>query len=80
MPNKLMHSARIAGTKQTLRALETDSVEVVYIAQDADQAVIKPVIDHCKELGVTMVYVETMLELGRACQVDVGAAVACILK
>ncbi|NMB38835.1 MAG: 50S ribosomal protein L7ae-like protein [Firmicutes bacterium] len=80
MPDKLMRSARLVGMKQTLRALETASVEAVYIAQDADQAVVRPIIEGCKELGVNVVYVETMAELGRACQIDVGAAVACILK
>ncbi len=77
---KLVNSAKIVGTKQTLKALEAGGVEVVYVAEDAKPAIVGPVKEQCRELGVTLVTVESMAELGRACQIHVGAAVACVLK
>lgn len=80
MPAELMRADRIVGTKQTLKALESGRAEVVYIAKDAETNVTNPVLERCKSLGIEIVYIDTMAELGRACGIDVGAAVACVLK
>lgn len=48
------------------------------MAEDADAKVIDQFIQICKDHGVTIEYVETMKELGKACGIDVGAAVAVI--
>ena len=52
----------------------------MYIAKDADAEVTNPVREGCARLRVDVVDVDTMAELGRACGIDVGAAVACVLK
>jgi large subunit ribosomal protein L7A len=80
MPAKLMRAHKVVGTKQTLKALEAGRAGLVYIAKDADTHVTNPVKENCERLGVEVVYVDTMAELGRACGIDVGAAVACLLK
>ncbi len=80
MPAKLMRAHRVVGTKQTLEALEAGRAELVYIAKDADAEVTNPVREGCARLRVDVVDVDTMAELGRACGIDVGAAVACVLK
>lgn len=80
MPAKLMQSDRLVGTKQTLKALETGRAEVVYIAEDAEANVTNPVVQRCRALGIEIVYIDSMAALGRACGIDVGAAVACVLK
>lgn len=80
MPAKLMRAHKIVGTKQTLKALEAGRAELVYIAKDADTEVTNPVRESCARLGIAIVDVDTMAELGRACGIDVGAAVACVLK
>jgi len=80
MPTKLLRTDRIVGTKQTLKALEAGEVKLVYLAKDADTRITEPVIERCKQMGIEIEYVETMAELGRACGIDVGAAVACLLK
>ncbi|KMT22399.1 ribosomal L7Ae/L30e/S12e/Gadd45 family protein [Clostridium cylindrosporum] len=73
-------SSRIVGAKQTIKAIKASKVEVVYIAENADQKVIKPIVDCCKEQGVEVITIPTMQKLGLLCNIDVGAATACIIK
>lgn len=80
MSAELMQGDRIVGTKQTLKALEDGRAKVVYVANNADLDVTNPVIEACKQTETELIFVETMAELGRACGIDVGAAVACVLK
>ncbi|MBO8126530.1 MAG: ribosomal L7Ae/L30e/S12e/Gadd45 family protein [Firmicutes bacterium] len=71
---------RVVGAKQTVKALNKDQVQTVFVAEDADLRVTGPIIAKCKEKGVELVKVPTMSELGAACSIQVGAAVAAILK
>jgi large subunit ribosomal protein L7A len=70
---------KTVGVKQTQRALEKGVVHSVYVAKDADNHVLRPVLDLCRGQGVQVVEVPTMVELGKACGIEVGAAVAAIL-
>lgn len=70
---------RTVGVKQTLRALEKESVLRVYVAKDAESHVIRPVLDLCRNKGVAVQEIPTMVELGKACGIEVGAAVAALL-
>ena len=70
----------IAGMRQTVKAIENDTALEVYIARDAEDKVTLPVIRLCQEKGIPIVYAETMTELGKACNIKVGAAMAAILK
>lgn len=67
------------GLKQTQRALEKGSVERVFVARDAEARVVRPIIELCRSQGVECVEVGSMFELGKACGIEVGAAVAAIL-
>lgn len=80
MPARLMRATKVVGAKQTIKALDDHVVKAVYIAKDADNKVVQPVIDKCKRLNVELVYLNTKAELGRACGIDVGAAVASIIE
>lgn len=71
---------RTVGVKQTLRALEKESVLCVYVAQDAEKHVIRPILDLCRTQGIQVREVQTMTELGKACGIEVGAAVAALLS
>jgi large subunit ribosomal protein L7A len=71
---------KTVGVKQTLRALEKGSVQCIYIAEDADAHVTRPIIELCRNQKVEIVRVPTMQELGKACSIQVGAAVAAILS
>lgn len=68
------------GTKQTLKALSKGAVKKVLVASDAEQHVVKPVLELCKEKGIEVVTVDSMKALGKACQIDVGCAVCGILE
>lgn len=71
---------RTIGTKQTVKALEKGEVKVVYVANDAEDHVLRGLKDMCKQKGVPVVYVESMAALGRVCGIEVGAASAAILR
>ena len=68
------------GIKQSTRALMSDLVEKVFIAEDADQHVIRRIMNLAEEKNVEIVMVSSMHEMGLACKIDVGAAVAVIIK
>jgi len=70
----------VVGLKQTTRALEKGEVRSVFLAQDADSRLLKPIIEMCQAKQIKIQEVPTMLELGKACGIKVGAAVAAVLK
>jgi len=73
-------SKKIIGTKQTLKAINKEQVSIVFIAQDAEEHVVLPLKEMCREKGIEIVSVSTMKELGEACGIQVGAASAAILN
>ncbi|CAM4401184.1 MULTISPECIES: ribosomal L7Ae/L30e/S12e/Gadd45 family protein [Saccharibacillus] len=68
------------GTKQTVRAVELGEASEVYVAMDADQRMIAKITSLCVKSGVKITEVETMRELGKACGIEVGAAMVAVLK
>ena len=81
MPARLKNAKRkLVGTKRAYRALKEDQVSVCYVARDAEPRVTEPLRRQCTEKGLEIVYVDSMKQLGRYCGIDVGAAVAAILK
>lgn len=75
-----MPGKKVIGAKQTLKAIKNGAAVIVYVAEDADQRVTKPIVEACILNKVELVYIVTMHELGRMCDIDVGAATACIVK
>lgn len=71
---------RLAGLKQVLRALECGKAAVVVLADDADDHIRRRVMSLCQAHGVPCEDGPTMSELGLHCRLDVGTAVACVLK
>ncbi|AOZ93352.1 ribosomal L7Ae/L30e/S12e/Gadd45 family protein [Paenibacillus crassostreae] len=68
------------GTKQTTRAVELGQATEVYVASDADHRLISKIVALCEKHGVNITYVDTMTELGEACSIEVGAAMAAVIK
>ncbi|GGO08617.1 ribosomal L7Ae/L30e/S12e/Gadd45 family protein [Saccharibacillus kuerlensis] len=68
------------GAKQTVRAVELGEASEVYVAMDADQRMIAKITSLCSKSGVKITEVETMRELGKACGIEVGAAMVAVLK
>lgn len=71
---------KVVGTKQTIKALEKEEALSVYLARDADEKVLRPVVSLCEIKGIEPNYVDTMFELGKACGIKVQAAAAAILE
>jgi large subunit ribosomal protein L7A len=71
---------RIVGAKQSLRAIKSGTAKMVYIAENAETKVTRPIIEACDQFKVELVRVDTMQKLGVLCGIDVGAAAACVLK
>lgn len=71
---------KVIGIKQTSKSLKSGLGKELYVAKDSDEHLINPLIELAKELSVEIHYVNSMKELGRLCGIEVGAAVALILK
>ncbi|RKD22746.1 ribosomal protein L7Ae-like protein [Ammoniphilus oxalaticus] len=69
----------IIGMKQTLKAVEQGMVKEVFVAKDADPRIIEKIIGVCSEKEVSVEYVDSMKQLGKACGIEVGAATAAIM-
>lgn len=65
----------IIGAKQAVKAVEAGLAREVFIAKDADPRVTSKMVNQCRKLSVPVTYVESMKQLGKACGIDVGAAV-----
>lgn len=81
MPYAILASAKkkTIGAKQTTKAIEKGTAVKVFIAEDADQRVIAPIIELCNCNGLPIVRAESMQALGKACGIEVGCAVAALL-
>jgi large subunit ribosomal protein L7A len=67
--------ATVIGAKQTSRAIELGQISEVIVAKDADARLTGKVISLCQDKGLPVHYVDSMRRLGKACGIDVGAAV-----
>ena len=54
--------------------------KVVFVARDAEERVVRAVVRAATERSLSLVYVERMDQLGRACGIAVGAAAAAIVE
>ena len=76
MPNELTNSAKVVGVKQVRRARTAGRAKRLYLARDADPQLTRPLAEQAGAQGVEAVWLDSMRELGRACGIAVGAAVA----
>ncbi|MDS1030412.1 ribosomal L7Ae/L30e/S12e/Gadd45 family protein [Bacillota bacterium LX-D] len=81
MPYERLKNAtkKTIGTKQTIKAVQRGAALVVYIAKDAEPRVLDPLVKLCQEKGLEVVMVDSMLELGKACGIEVGSASAAVV-
>lgn len=80
MLSELTSRNKIVGIKQLRKALKENRAEKVFVAMDADPALTEPMIEACRAGNVPVETVNTMQELGKACEIEVGAAVAALLR
>lgn len=67
---------KVVGVKQTVKALKNNTVKTLYVSKDADESLIKPLIELAEENSIDIIKIDTMKELGRLCGIDVSAATA----
>jgi large subunit ribosomal protein L7A len=75
----LDNGPKVVGTKQTLRALENQKVKELYVAKDAARQHINPILKIAKAQNIKIVYIDTMEELGKACDIEVKTATAALI-
>lgn len=80
MLDDLKGARKVVGIKQSEKAVSSGEAACVYVAKDAHERVTAPFVALCTDSGVEINYAETMVALGRACGIDVGAAVVAVLK
>jgi len=78
--NRKLQGKKAVGIKETSKAIKSGKAAAVYIAKDAEEKVISPIEDLCKENNIEIIYVSTMRELGHMCGIDVGAAAAALIN
>jgi large subunit ribosomal protein L7A len=72
---ELSDSLRVAGYKQTLRAIRQGRAIKVFIASDVDPLIFETVVKAAAQAGLP-VEKTVMRELGKVCGIDVPTAVA----
>lgn len=75
----LKNSNKVIGIKQVTKTVQKNLAKEVFIALDAEDKVTVPLRELCAAQAVEIVEVATMLELGRACGIEVGSATAATL-
>ena len=66
----------VVGSKQLRKALLAGRAEYVYLAENADPAVTEPLEQLCQQYHISCAWVPNMLDLGKACGIEVGTAAA----
>lgn len=72
---------KIIGLKQTLRAIQQDRISQVFIAGDIEEHITRKINEACAEKQIPMIALNlTKKELGKLCQIEVGASIVAIIK
>lgn len=80
MIQELSGSNKVVGAKQAKRALRDGRAVRLFMAMDADPRLLQPLVQEAVDRQVPVSQVPTMKELGAACGIAVGAAVAVLTK
>jgi len=68
------------GTKKATKTVEQGKAIEVFVAKDADPRLTIKLVSLCKKMEVPVTYVDSMKMLGKACGIEVGAAVAAVVN
>lgn len=78
--DELRTKPKVVGLKQSRKSVKEGRAVLAFIANDAEARVRQPFEALCAEHGVPVKYAESCSELGKACDIEVGAAVAVIIN
>ncbi len=70
----------VVGAKQLRKAVLSGKAKCVYLAENADPALIEPLEKLCSEHHIHITWVPSMAELGAGCGIEVGAAAAAVVS
>lgn len=79
MLSQLQTEHKVVGVKQSRKAVQRGSASRVFLAEDADPQVTEPIRLLCAGAGVPVETVPHMKDLGAACGIRLGCAVAALL-
>ena len=79
MLHELNNADKLVGAKQAKRVLNDGRAKKLFLAVDADPRVTEPLAALAEEKSVPVVEVSSMKDLGTACGIAVGSAVAVLL-
>ena len=80
MISKLKTESKVVGIKQSRKAVTAGKAVCVFLAADADPHVTDPLEELCAQYQVPVERGVSMKELGCACGISVGAAVAALVR
>ena len=80
MLKKIQENEFVVGTKQTLKAIESDRASTVFLAKDASEYLRNEIMTACETHRLEFISVNSMQELGSSCGISRGAATAAIIK
>ncbi|MEC9488559.1 MAG: ribosomal L7Ae/L30e/S12e/Gadd45 family protein [Halanaerobium sp.] len=81
MLNRLTNTdKKVVGLRQTLKAIDLEQVEEVYLARDCDSHIFHQVERKAHARGIPVRVIPNMKGLGKACGIEVSAAVAALIK
>ena len=80
MIQELSGPNKVVGAKQAKRALRDGRAVRLFMAMDADPRLLQPLVQEAVNRQGPVSQVSTMKELGAACGIAVGAAVAVLTK
>jgi len=69
----------VVGAKQLKKAVRAGRTRYVFLAENADPAVMEPLAALCADNHIQITWVSSMADLGRACGIEVGAAAAAVI-
>ena len=78
--SQLQTEHKVVGVKQSRKAVQRGEARLVFLAEDADPQVTEPMQALCNEAQVPVELIPKMRELGAACGIRLGCAVAALLK
>ena len=70
----------MTGYKQTLKAINENRADTVYLAENCDDKIRLTVENTASAANVSILYIKSMRELGGMCGIAVGASCAVVLK
>ena len=74
-----LNGKKLIGIKQSTKAIKNGEGKVLYVANDADSKVLRPLVEIAEEKNLEIRNIQTMKELGRMCGIEVGCAATLIL-